>query len=129
MTNWNLKEKEIDEKAITKILKELEFNQLGKRILGKPIYQEKQMDLFAGSEIENISDPTFQTFTSIKPSYQLIEKKDDHIKLINKLLSQEAVAFDTETTSLDINEAQLLGISFLLFKKKRITVIFPKINR
>ncbi len=110
--------KEIDEKAITKILKELEFNQLGKRILGKPIYQEKQMDLFAGKEIESISEPTFQTFSSIKPSYQLIEKRDDHIKLINKLLSQEAVAFDTETTSLDINEAQLLGISFCYSKNE-----------
>ncbi len=110
--------KEIDEKAITKILKELEFNQLGKRILGKPIYQEKQMDLFAENEIESDSEPSFQTFSSTKPSYQLIEKRDDHIELIRKLLSQEAVAFDTETTSLDINEAQLLGISFCYSKNK-----------
>ena len=110
--------KEIDEKAITKILKELEFNQLGKRILGKPIYQEKQMDLFAENEIESDSEPSFQTFSSTKPSYQLIEKRDDHIKLIRKLLSQEAVAFDTETTSLDINEAQLLGISFCYSKNE-----------
>ena len=110
--------KEIDEKAITKILKELEFNQLGKRILGKPIYQEKQMDLFAENEIESDSEPSFQTFSSTKPSYQLIEKRDDHIELIRKLLSQEAVAFDTETTSLDINEAQLLGISFCYSKNE-----------
>jgi DNA polymerase-1 len=110
--------KEIDEKAITKILKELEFNQLGKRILGKPIYQEKQMDLFAENEIESDSEPSYQTFTSTKPSYQLIEKRDDHIELIRKLLSQEAVAFDTETTSLDINEAQLLGISFCYSKNE-----------
>ena len=38
--------------------------------------------------------------------------------MINKLLSQEAVAFDTETTSLDINEAQLLGISFCYSKNE-----------
>ena len=44
------KRKKIDEKPLIDILKELEFNQLGKRILGKPIYQEKQIDLFASSE-------------------------------------------------------------------------------
>ena len=110
--------KEIDEKEITKILKELEFNQLGKRILGKPIYQEKQMDLFPGNEIESVSEPTFHTISSIKPKYQLIEKKEDHINLIKKLLFQEAVAFDTETTSLDINEAKLLGISFCFSKNE-----------
>ena len=59
--------KEIDEKEITKILKELEFNQLGKRILGKPIYQEKQMDLFASSENESESTTNLQDFSSTKP--------------------------------------------------------------
>ena len=45
--------KKINEDSLIKILKELEFNQLGKRILGKPIFQEKQMDLFAINEVEN----------------------------------------------------------------------------
>ena len=60
------------------------------------------MDLFAGNEIESFSEPTLQTFSSIKPAYQLIEKKEDHIKLINKLLSQEAVAFDTKQLHLTL---------------------------
>ena len=110
--------KEINEKEITKILKELEFNQLGKRILGKPIYQERQMDLFAVNENESIAEPTFQSYVSVNPSYQLIVKREDHVKLIEELLKQEAVAFDTETTSLDINEAQLLGISFCYTKNE-----------
>ena len=45
--------KEVNEKALINLLQELEFNQLGKRILGKPIIQEKQMDLFgAMTEVE-----------------------------------------------------------------------------
>lgn len=106
------KRKEIDEKPLTDILKELEFNQLGKRILGKPIYQEKQMDLFATSESETESTTNLQDFSSTKTDYKLIQSRDEHLNFIKELSSKDAVAFDTETTSLEINKAKLLGISF-----------------
>ena len=106
------KRKEIDEKPLTGILKELEFNQLGKRILGKPIYQEKQMDLFASSENEAESTRSLQDFSSTKPDYKLIQTRDEHLNFIKELSSKDVVAFDTETTSLEIEEAKLLGISF-----------------
>ena len=111
------KRKEIDEKPLTDILKELEFNQLGKRILGKPIYQEKQMDLFASSENESESTTSLQDFSSTKPEYKLIQSREEHLNFINKLTSKDAVAFDTETTSLEIEKAKLLGISFSFSKK------------
>ena len=119
--NFNAKEferKEINEKKLTHILKDLEFNQLGKRILGKPIYQEEQMNLFSNSESNNSSDQEvlFANFSTVNPNYSLIKSQTEHEKLIAKLVVQKAVAFDTETTSLDIREAQLLGISFC-FKK------------
>jgi DNA polymerase-1 len=106
------KRKEIDEKPLTDILKELEFNQLGKRILGKPIYQEKQMDLFATSENEAESTRSLQDFSSTKPDYKLIQTRDEHLNFIKELSSKDVVAFDTETTSLEIDKAKLLGISF-----------------
>jgi DNA polymerase-1 len=106
------KRKEIDEKPLTDILKELEFNQLGKRILGKPIYQEKQMDLFASSENEAESTTNLQDFSSTKPDYKLIQTRDEHLNFIKELSSKDVVAFDTETTSLEIEKAKLLGISF-----------------
>lgn len=106
------KRKEIDEKPLTDILKELEFNQLGKRILGKPIYQEKQMDLFATSESETESTTNLQDFSSTKTDYKLIQTREEHLNFIKELSSKDAVAFDTETTSLEINKAKLLGISF-----------------
>ena len=106
------KRKEIDEKPLTDILKELEFNQLGKRILGKPIYQEKQMDLFATSESETEATTNLQDFSSTKTDYKLIQTREEHLNFIKELSSKDAVAFDTETTSLEINKAKLLGISF-----------------
>jgi DNA polymerase-1 len=110
------KRKEIDEKPLTDILKELEFNQLGKRILGKPIYQEKQMDLFASSENESESTTSLQDFSSTKPDYKLIQTREEHLNFVNELSSKDAVAFDTETTSLEIEKAKLLGISFSFSK-------------
>tara|TARA_B110000285_G_scaffold141769_1_gene158572 strand:- start:2534 stop:5272 length:2739 start_codon:yes stop_codon:yes gene_type:complete len=106
------KRKGIDEKPLTEILKELEFNQLGKRILGKPIYQEKQMDLFASNEGEPESSTNFLDFNSVNPDYKLIKSREEHLNFVNHLSSKEAVAFDTETTSLEIDQAKLLGISF-----------------
>tara|TARA_B100001248_G_scaffold73976_1_gene52828 strand:- start:5103 stop:7847 length:2745 start_codon:yes stop_codon:yes gene_type:complete len=120
--------KEINEKKLTLILKDLEFNQLGKRILGKPIYQEQQMDLFSNSELENNSNQeiSLANFLSINPKYSLIESQIEHENLIAKLFMEKAVAFDTETTSLEISEAQLLGISFCFKKNEAYYCDFSK---
>ena len=120
--------KEINEKKLTLILKDLEFNQLGKRILGKPIYQEQQMDLFSNSELENNSNQeiSLANFFSINPKYSLVESQIEHENLIAKLFMEKAVAFDTETTSLEISEAQLLGISFCFKKNEAYYCDFSK---
>ncbi len=120
--------KEINEKKLTLILKDLEFNQLGKRILGKPIYQEQQMDLFSNSELESNSNQeiSLANFLSINPKYSLIESQIEHENLISKLFMEKAVAFDTETTSLEISEAQLLGISFCFKKNEAYYCDFSK---
>ena len=120
--------KEINEKKLTLILKDLEFNQLGKRILGKPIYQEQQMDLFSNSELENNSNQeiSLSNFLSVNPKYSLIESQIEHENLIAKLFMEKAVAFDTETTSLEVSEAQLLGISFCFKKNEAYYCDFSK---
>ena len=120
--------KEINEKKLTLILKDLEFNQLGKRILGKPIYQEQQMDLFSNSELESNSNQeiSLSNFLSVNPKYSLIESQIEHENLIAKLFMEKAVAFDTETTSLEISKAQLLGISFCFKKNEAYYCDFSK---
>tara|TARA_X000000950_G_scaffold66956_1_gene82584 strand:- start:6079 stop:8823 length:2745 start_codon:yes stop_codon:yes gene_type:complete len=120
--------KEINEKKLTLILKDLEFNQLGKRILGKPIYQEQQMDLFSNSELESNSNQeiSLANFLSVNPKYYLIESPIEHENLIAKLFMEKAVAFDTETTSLEISKAQLLGISFCFKKNEAYYCDFSK---
>ncbi len=106
--------KEANEKELIKLLQYLEFNQLGKRILGKPIIQEKQMDLFGSiTDVEiTIEEEKLDSIVSIQKNYKLVVSKKEHEKFIEILSKQNAVSFDTETTSLNINEAKLLGISF-----------------
>jgi len=120
------KRKKIDEKPLTGILKELEFNQLGKRILGKPIYQEKQMDLFASTEKDTESTTNLEDFSSVKPDYKLIHSREEHLNFIKELSSKDAVAFDTETSSLEIDKAKLLGISFSFIKNAAFYCDFSK---
>ena len=106
--------KEANEKELIKLLQQLEFNQLGKRILGKPIIQEKQMDLFGSMTDTEIKDEEekLDTIQSVKKNYQLISSRQEHENFIEQLSKEKAVSFDTETTSLKIDEAKLLGISF-----------------
>ena len=106
------KRKELNEKELIKILKELEFNQLGKRIIGKPIHQEQQMSLFGEASDNEAQENTMSNFEEKKPNYKLVQSKEDHINFIKQLVQKKAVAFDTETTSLDVKEARLLGIAF-----------------
>ena len=106
--------KEANEKELIKLLQQLEFNQLGKRILGKPIIQEKQMDLFGSMTDTEIKDEEekLDTIQSVKKNYQLISSRLEHENFIEQLSKEKTVSFDTETTSLKIDEAKLLGISF-----------------
>ena len=106
------KRKELNEKELIKILKELEFNQLGKRIIGKPIHQEQQMSLFGEAYDNEAQENTMSNFEEKKPNYKLVQSKEDHINFIKQLGQKKAVAFDTETTSLDVKEARILGIAF-----------------
>ena len=104
--------KELNEKELIKILKELEFNQLGKRIIGKPIHQEQQMSLFGETSNDKAQETNMSNFEEKKPNYKLVQSKEEHISFIKQIEQQKAVAFDTETTSLDVKEARLLGIAF-----------------
>ncbi len=114
-----------DEKKLIPLLRELEFNQLGKRILGYSIDEEKQMSLFDDS-IEFIDDkPLLSNIENTSHDYQLVNSIEEHKELAELLDSQNEVAFDTETTSLNIDAAELLGISFCFEKNKAFYAAFP----
>lgn len=122
--------KAYDADALREIFTELEFKGLGRRILGDEynvFVIEKQViqtDLF-GNAMETIPEAKEEKPEKEKPGllaernisntvhdYQLIEGDDAVRDLVNKLLVQKEISFDIETTSIDANEADLVGLSF-----------------
>ena len=114
-----------DEKKLIPLLRKLEFNQLGKRILGYSIEEEKQMSLFEKEEKLSNNITTLSSIDTTNHNYQLIKTIEEHKNLIEKISSEKEVAFDTETTSLNTDEAELLGISFCFKNNEAFYAAFP----
>ncbi|HKL40554.1 MAG TPA: DNA polymerase I, partial [Cryomorphaceae bacterium] len=51
-------------------------------------------------------------FDPAKVNYSLIETKDKRTTFLKSLMKQKVVCFDTETTSVDANNCELVGMSF-----------------
>ncbi|PIE50261.1 MAG: DNA polymerase I [Flavobacteriales bacterium] len=76
----------------------------------KPV--ARQLDLFADFEALDQATSTKKTFENNDCLYQFIDTPKAQKILVQNLMNQKAVCFDTETTSLDELEAELIGMSF-----------------
>lgn len=75
---------------------------------------ESQMNLFADPDAApGDSSPTaYDNITSREHYYQIVDNPMVLKLFLDKLLSQNSVCFDTETTGIDANLAELVGLSF-----------------
>ncbi|KQS91401.1 DNA polymerase I [Chryseobacterium sp. Leaf394] len=71
-----------------------------------------QLDLFASFEELDQATSTKETITENDHLYQFVDNPKAQKILVQNLLKQRAVCFDTETTSLNELEAELVGMSF-----------------
>lgn len=74
--------------------------------------QSMQLDLFANFEELDQATSTKETAFDNDHLYQYIDSPKAQYMLVRNLMTQKAVSFDTETTSLDEMEAELIGLSF-----------------
>ena len=127
-----LKVKEPDEKRIIEIFNELEFKTFTERFLNKPKQQQKkvsnQLDLFGefptdGAEV--IKSGPSQSLKTIAHDYQLIDNVEDMHKLCDLFLTKQFVSFDTETTSTEAINAELVGLSFSVEEKQAFYIPVP----
>lgn len=90
---------------------------------------EDQFDLFATTTDETTGEVKTSFYKTLKDTehfYQLVEG-DMAIKfLLQNLLKQSSVCFDTETTGIDPLTAELVGMSFSWEKGKGFYVPFPE---
>ena len=74
--------------------------------------QTIQLDLFANFEELDQATTTKSTVSDSDHLYQYIDSPKAQKVLVQNLLQQKAVSFDTQITSLDEMEADLIGMSF-----------------
>lgn len=123
--DWSLSDFEVSNyksDELKNIIIELEFNTIGKKIFGQAFKAgrgfgeiEAQGALFAASA-DGKETPTqgapLKTLEDIDHSYKTIETLEDFNELIHSLKGKPYICFDTETSSLDPHETELLGIAW-----------------
>ncbi len=129
-----------DPKVLIPLFEELEFRTYAKRVF-EHIKEEApramptkeqisgQMDLFSGTDA--FKDPAQQALEKKEQlykdnNYSAVEKEDDIKKLVEKLKKSGSFCFDTETTGLDIIDAEMVGIAFCIKPGEAWYVPFPE---
>ena len=127
-----LKVSQPNEAELGKLLEELEFKSLASKILKKaekvvkPVNQ--QLDLFAEFAAPTTNEPEFSSFETLKTvahEYKLVENEEDLKKLYDYFLTKSFLVLDTETTSTNAIDAELVGLSFSVKEHEAFYVPVP----
>ena len=132
MTLDDLKLEEPNEEELRKLFTELEFKSFADRVLNKskqtPKKVDAQPDLFGFFTPEGSDEPKFSSFETLKTTahdYKLVENVEDAQKLCDFLLTKQFLSLDTETTSTNAIDAELVGLSFSVKEKEAWYVAVP----
>ena len=128
----NLEWKGYDKEKLKTLFVELEFDGLGKRLFGKSftaaparqavIREKREKEIQSTLFDEPIEE---KTLGDVPHEYQTIETKKGRAELIGKLLKQDRICFDTETTGLDPRSAFPLGVAFSFEPGQAFYVVIP----
>jgi DNA polymerase I len=136
----NFRIKEMNKEVLKEIFEQLEFKTLGKRILGDDIdgapeawngteeakpkkAASPQMDLFGNIieqpeavevkiKTEDQISAADKNINNTPHDYSLVQTDAEINDLVKYLSSFDEICFDTETTGIDANEAEIVGMSF-----------------
>ena len=124
--------KPYDEDKVRKLFGELEFKTLADKFLNEDKTERKQAsvqpDIFAVFPTESTEKPKEGPFLSAKTTpheYKLVDNVDDMKRLCEFFLTCKYVSLDTETTSTDAVDAELVGLSFAVEECKAYYVPVP----
>ena len=127
-----LKMTEPDEKQLSEIFTQLEFKRLAEKFLHKAENTKKSTPKQPSLFEENPTNMPVAAENSILASlkttsheYQLIDNKQDAARLYDFLRTKEILSLDTETTSTNPIDAELVGLSFAVEENKAFYVAIP----
>lgn len=137
-----LRLKEPDANKLQEIFAELEFKSFASRVLNKAEKQQKvenrQLSLFDqpadaathtnGLDTTNAAPTNRQSIDTVPHEYHLVETEEQLLSLIQLLEGAKIISLDTETTSTNAIEAQLVGLSFAIEEHKAYYVPVPEDN-
>ncbi len=130
-----------DFQKLNHIFDELEFRTLKTRIIGDNTFpvstnqkssvvksNNLQLDLFSSNltEVENNNYNFKNKINREGLNYKLVEASYEIEEIIFTLKKYKEISFDTETTSLDIIDADIVGISFSVAEAQAWFVILPE---
>jgi DNA polymerase-1 len=111
--------------ALREVLTDLEFKTVLKRLLGEETDAAGtrksgnglQTELFGSNGVEEETEVITvvqpgKNITNTPHEYELVESEAEFSMLLEELNKYQEISFDTETTSIDANDADLVGLSF-----------------
>ncbi len=138
----------VNEAELRSLFEDLEFRTMLSKLSGKANEQPEsvpvkkpqgnaQMSLFDFTEDnpsvneevsvpENAAVSSMKRLQEVKHDYKLVETEAERLELIKKLSLQQSVCFDTETTGVDVFNAELVGLSFCYKKGEAYFVLLPE---
>lgn len=130
---WNeLKIEQPDEDKLCEIFTELEFKTLLNRFVKGGQKAQKtdnlQLNLFAENAPEDAGDAKKApscSLSAVPHNYKLIENEEEARNICDYFFTREFLCLDTETTSTDAIDAELVGLSFSVAEKKAFYVAVP----
>lgn len=118
-----------DEAKLREIFSQLEFKKLAERFLNKSKETQTntnlQLNLFAENTTETPTAAEKTNFESLKTTphqYKLIENQREAIEICDFFRTNKILSLDTETTSANPMEAELVGLSFSVKEKEAFYV-------
>ena len=100
-----LRIKDSDSENLVKLLDDLEFRTIKNRMVSQGIIHEKK------NEQLSFFDSDIKKKEKLNVSYEIVDA--DHIdQFVKKILLSDELCIDTETSSLNIEEAEIAGIAF-----------------
>ena len=127
-----LKITEPDADRLNEIFAELEFKSLADKILKKEKQNVKkvnqQLDLFSENtpdESDSVKNTHSRRLENTPHEYKLVDNEEEMRKLLDFFLTQSIVSLDTETTSTNPIDAELVGLSFAAEEGKAFYVPIP----
>lgn len=130
---WDeLKIEQPDEDKLREIFTELEFKTLLNRFVKGGQKAQKsdnlQLNLFAENAPEDAGDAKKApscSLSAVPHNYKLIENEEEARNICDYFFTKEFLCLDTETTSADAIDAELVGLSFSVTEKEAFYVAVP----